>query len=132
MSDPLNHLGSTWTHLEPLEVPYSPNQFLGWDFFAVSYCKPALVIIQISYQVRHCQIKYQYNVLQTFLWCRQKKPFYCSIKENIAFQEWVYFCTYNIVYTFFYSNSVVKSRKKVIDNVSISPNEIRKSGEKRS
>ena len=28
MNDPLNHLGS-----EPLEVPYSLNQFLGWDFF---------------------------------------------------------------------------------------------------
>ena len=32
-SDPLNHLGSIWYHSEPLEVPYSPNQFLGWDFF---------------------------------------------------------------------------------------------------
>ena len=30
-------------HSDPLEVPYSPNQFLGWDFFfAVSYSKPAL------------------------------------------------------------------------------------------
>ena len=26
----------------PLEVPYSPNHFLGWDFFSVSYSKPAL------------------------------------------------------------------------------------------
>ena len=35
MSDPLNHLEY---HSEPLEVPYYPNQFLGWDFFfAVSY-----------------------------------------------------------------------------------------------
>ena len=42
MSDPLNHLGSSWYHSEPLEVLYSPNQFLGWDFFAVSYNKPAL------------------------------------------------------------------------------------------
>ena len=25
--------GSIWYHSEPLEVPYSPNQFLGWDFF---------------------------------------------------------------------------------------------------
>jgi hypothetical protein len=22
-----------WYHSEPSEVPYSPNQFLGWDFF---------------------------------------------------------------------------------------------------
>ena len=28
-----NHLGSIWYHSEPLEVPYFPNQFLGWDFF---------------------------------------------------------------------------------------------------
>ena len=33
MSDPFNHLGSIWYHSEPLEVPHSPNQFLGWDFF---------------------------------------------------------------------------------------------------
>ena len=33
MSDPINHLGSIWCHSEPLEVPYSPNQFLGWVFF---------------------------------------------------------------------------------------------------
>ena len=33
MSEPLNHLKSIWYHSKPLEVPYSPNQFLGWDFF---------------------------------------------------------------------------------------------------
>ena len=44
MSDPLNHLGSIWNHSGPLEVPYSPNQFLGWDFFSVSYRKPALTL----------------------------------------------------------------------------------------
>ena len=42
MSDPLNHLRSICYYSEPLEVPYSPNQFLGWDIFAVSYSKPAL------------------------------------------------------------------------------------------
>ena len=39
MSDPLNHLGS-----EPSDVPYSPNQFLGLEFFfATSNSKRALV-----------------------------------------------------------------------------------------
>ena len=33
MSDPLNHLGSIWYHSEPSDVPYFPNQFLGFDFF---------------------------------------------------------------------------------------------------
>ena len=33
----LNDLGPIWYHSEPSDVPYSPNQFLGWDFFAVSY-----------------------------------------------------------------------------------------------
>ena len=27
------HLGPIWYHSEPSDVPYSPNQFLGWDFF---------------------------------------------------------------------------------------------------
>ena len=31
--DPLNHLASIWYHTEPLKVSYSPNHFLGWDFF---------------------------------------------------------------------------------------------------
>ena len=37
------HLGPIWYHSEPSEVTYSPNQFLGWDFFAASYSKTALV-----------------------------------------------------------------------------------------
>ena len=43
MSDPLNHLWSIWYRSEPLEVSFFPNQFLGWDFFAFSYSKMALV-----------------------------------------------------------------------------------------
>ena len=35
-------LGPIWYHSEPSDVPYSQNQFFGWDFFAVSYSKPAL------------------------------------------------------------------------------------------
>ena len=27
------HLGAIWYHSEHSVVPYSPNQFLGWDFF---------------------------------------------------------------------------------------------------
>ena len=27
------HLGPIWYHSEPSDVPYCPNQFLGWDFF---------------------------------------------------------------------------------------------------
>ena len=29
-------------HSEPSDVPYSSNQFLGWDVFAASYSKTAL------------------------------------------------------------------------------------------
>ena len=37
------HLGQIWYHSEPSDVPYSQNQFLGWDlFFATSYSKTAL------------------------------------------------------------------------------------------
>jgi hypothetical protein len=42
MSDSLNHVGTIQYHSEPLEVPHSPNQFLGL-FFAVSYSKPAII-----------------------------------------------------------------------------------------
>ena len=33
MSGPYNHLGPIWYQSEPSDFPYSPNQFLGWDFF---------------------------------------------------------------------------------------------------
>ncbi len=36
------HLGPIWYHSEPSDVPYSPNQFLGWDFFAAFYSKTVL------------------------------------------------------------------------------------------
>ena len=37
------HLEPIWYHSEPSDVPYSQNQFLGWDFFFVaSYNKMAL------------------------------------------------------------------------------------------
>ena len=42
MTPILNHLGSIWYCSGALEVFYSPNQFLGLDFFDVSYSKPAL------------------------------------------------------------------------------------------
>jgi hypothetical protein len=29
------HLGPICYHSEPSDVPYSPNQFLGWDFYLV-------------------------------------------------------------------------------------------------
>ena len=51
ISDPFNHLGLIWYHSEPLEVPYSPNQFLGWDFFAFSYSKLALGQGGLNYRV---------------------------------------------------------------------------------
>ena len=34
-------LGPIWYHSEP--STYFPHQFLGWDFFAASYSKKALV-----------------------------------------------------------------------------------------
>ena len=37
-----SHLGPIVYHAEPSDIPYSPNQFLGWDFFAASYSKTAL------------------------------------------------------------------------------------------
>ena len=37
-----NVFGKFFLIAEPSDVPYSPNQFLGWGFFAVSYSKTAL------------------------------------------------------------------------------------------
>ena len=58
MSDPPNHLGSIWYHSGPLEVPYSPNQFLGWDFFW-----PFLTANRLLYYHSHdlCKILHIWN-----------------------------------------------------------------------
>ena len=48
MSDPLNQASSILCHSEPSDVSYSPNQFLVWDFFAVSYSKTALTDFLIN------------------------------------------------------------------------------------
>ena len=34
------HLGPIWYHLKPLDVPYSPNQFLALEFFSRISTKP--------------------------------------------------------------------------------------------
>ena len=41
-----HHLGSIWHHSKLLEVHYSPNPFLVWDFYAVSYSKPTLIVFE--------------------------------------------------------------------------------------
>ena len=38
------HLRPIWYYADPVDFPYSPNQFLGWDFFASSYSKTALMV----------------------------------------------------------------------------------------
>ena len=56
---------------EPSDVPYSPNQFIGWDFFAASYSKTALVtqmvkaLVESAAQTGKCIfISNMYNVFQ--------------------------------------------------------------------
>ena len=46
-----NHLRPIWYHSETSEVHYSPNQFLGWDFYAASYSKTALSTLVICANV---------------------------------------------------------------------------------
>ena len=57
------HLGPIWYHSEPSDVPYSPNQILGLDFFSVCYSKRALVKIKyaglssLSWKVKIAKMK---------------------------------------------------------------------------
>ena len=37
-------LGPIWYHLEPSDIPYSPNQFLDRHYFAASYIRAALYL----------------------------------------------------------------------------------------
>ena len=42
------HLGPIWYHIEPSDVPYSPNQFLGWDFFCCFHFFHNLNLVHIQ------------------------------------------------------------------------------------
>ena len=53
-----NHLRSVLYHSGPLVVPYSPNQFLGWDIFVVSYSKPALACMYDTPSLSSCYINW--------------------------------------------------------------------------
>ena len=53
------HLGPIWYHSEPSDMTYSPNQFLGWDFFDASYSKTALVVVFRASKV---------NTIDNFCW----------------------------------------------------------------
>ena len=46
---PFDNLESIWYHSEPSDVPYSLNQFLGWNFFDTSYSKMALIFKCITW-----------------------------------------------------------------------------------
>ena len=56
MSYPLNHLGSIWYHSEFSDIPYSLNQFLGWDFFCRFLQQEGSKIL--SFPLPHCWIVY--------------------------------------------------------------------------
>ena len=51
------HSGPIWYHSGPTDVPYSPNQFLGWDFFCRFIQQTGSTFI----------LKSQMNVLYNFL-----------------------------------------------------------------
>ena len=66
ISDPLNHLGSIWYHSEALEVLYSPNHFLGLDFFCsflqqTGSKKRNACIIKIASDCQACGPRVQLN-----------------------------------------------------------------------
>ena len=52
---------------KPTDVPYSPNQFLGLDFFDVSYSKPALAGNFYSNQIRPFRFIFNYQILKNAL-----------------------------------------------------------------
>jgi hypothetical protein len=62
------HLGPIWYHSELSDVPYSSNQFLGRDFFAISYNKEALDFLAKNRQAgnycKHLVKKYSHGFLK--------------------------------------------------------------------
>ena len=93
MTDLLDHLGSIWYHSEPLEVSYSTNQFLGWDFFDVSYSKLALayvIQIRLNFLIRKVVAKQTYQNSSMFklrklsprVWCELNSWRICGTLEN--------------------------------------------------
>ena len=93
VSDLLNHLGLIWYHSEPSNVPYSPNHFLGLDFFAVSYSKTALIckmfqaVVQGLELVDHSILAWKYEFSKNKQYSKLKiflAVLICQIKEDFG------------------------------------------------
>jgi hypothetical protein len=77
---------SIWYHSESFYVPYSPNQFLGWDFFAASYSKAALEVKTVDI---HALAFYMP------IWRRKKPaPVFQQYFPNENFQFLIIVCLY--------------------------------------
>ena len=79
------HLEPIGYHSEPSDVPYSPNQFLGWDFFAVSYSKPALAsqlsILELGEMIK-ANIRSLHKMVLLYNLCRR-----AGVMENLIFYK---------------------------------------------
>ena len=73
------HLWPIWYHSEPSNVPNPRNQFLDLDFFAVSYCKTALVKWEHTNKQSHLWfVRHLLKVICQFTW----QPFWiCNVND---------------------------------------------------
>ena len=78
--------GSEWYQIasEPSDIPYSQkNQFLGWDFFAISYNKTALEIISRLLQLSLTWILTKQNVQKSDYKFSYKGDFSIELKVEV-------------------------------------------------
>ena len=126
-------------HSEPSDVPYSPNMFLGGDFFAIIYSKPALVRpLQIFYLLpgllyRQCSAHHivfctntatnpssardiKRNPWNTYFWAQKRaafasvNPFFRCVIYRLDDQNWQFYSFYLSGRHFLHIWSVISSR----------------------
>ena len=80
------HLETIWYHSEPSNVSYCPpNQFLVWDFFLVSYSKPALGIVLNL--LKPTRSDFSYHFQRSRFQCKSIISFYSKLRKLQYFRQ---------------------------------------------
>ena len=83
----MQYLEPIWYHLEHSDITYSPNQFLGLDFFVASYSKSSIKHCSFYLILWHntdMHVCIQDFIIHTFGFCEYKHVSFSSMSRIVT------------------------------------------------
>ena len=77
------HLGPIWYHSESSDVPYSQNQFLGWDFFCSFLHQDGSKKLAEIVCIIHPEFFINLKVEKSYILKQVYAPNLCSLAEKL-------------------------------------------------